>query len=103
MPDEDLEILISDLEMAESIEDIQTHILFANEWLEQEEDFKLAGQEEDHRNRLIDKLRTWLNKLKDKLDQMAGSQGATTYTISVSGGFPSPSISLEMTYETVTE
>lgn len=99
--------LIDDLDRTQSVEDVQMHVLVANELFAQEAEVEL-GQGTfdiddmrlgDEPGRVITRLETWLERLREHLKQVAKGQGAATFTITVGGSLTGPQISVQVTYE----
>lgn len=100
--DEELELLLQDLEDVETVEELQSHVLFGNEYFEKQgvDDVRLA---EGGGAKIAVKLERWLSRLRSKMNQIAARNGAETFSISMSGSMTGPSVSVRVTYEVESE
>jgi hypothetical protein len=99
--------LLDDLKQTQSVEDVQMHILVANEVFTQEADVEFGQgtfdiddmRLRDDSGRLVGRLETWLERLREHLKQVTKRQGAAAFTITVGGSLTGPQISVQVTYE----
>ena len=98
MGDDEIDLLVSQVDAAASIEELYWNVLFVNEWLDQQQGLRLADAGAEDGGRLFGKLKRWLSHFRERLDALASSQGAESYSVSISGGMTGPSISLDVTY-----
>ena len=95
MEEDTKELLIEDIEQAESIEELQSHVLLANQHLESDEDIQSAGL--TAQSAKLDLLTEWLNVLNERMEELADEHGVTSYSVSLSGSLTGPSISISVT------
>jgi hypothetical protein len=88
----------------ESIEEIQTSVLLVNERLAEirsGDEFETSGVGFDiDSNVLAEEVEGWLSDLRSRVDAIAEQNGASSYTVSVSGGLTGGSVGISVTYET---
>lgn len=100
MPDqESLDMLLEDIENAETVEELQTHVLFANRLFQQDEGVEFADIKDGGEGKM-GQLEVWISKVRTKMDRLATEHNATSYTLSISGSITGPSFSMGVTYST---
>lgn len=95
--------MLADLESTDSLEELQTHIIYANELFETEPEMELAAGNREEQSRLMQRLESWLDRVQEKVNHLAAQHGAASYSISMAGNLAGPSVSLSVTYQVESE
>lgn len=97
--DDDLTPVLEDLENAESLEELQTHVLVATEYFEARPSIDRLEMADDAEPAVVDDLERWLTRLRERTEDLASAQGAASFTISLHGDLTGPSISISVTFQ----
>lgn len=99
--DETVRILEEDIQSAETVEELQTHVLIANQHLETSSEIETAGS--DHNSQRVEALTEWMSSIRTRMEELAEGQDVTSYSVTVGGGLTGPSISISVTSSLETE
>ena len=97
-----IDILLTDLEEADSVPEIQSQVLAANKLLDERfgnDELRVAGDGEVNDSRL-NMLVRWISALEEKMGEVAQSEDIENYSVTVSGSIAGPSVSVSITCST---
>lgn len=97
--DESMQILLDELDEAETVSELQTSVLAFNKYAEEQfpkGPIEMAGDDGVSDTR-IDALLTWMEALQDRMDELADTARIDSYSITVSGSLTGPSVSVGVT------
>ncbi|MDJ1431891.1 hypothetical protein [Halostagnicola sp. A-GB9-2] len=94
-----LSILLEDLESTNSLEELQAHVMLANAHFEDQPSIELPETTAKASPQIAGDLEQWLERLRERLDDLASAQSAASYSISMSGDLTGPSVSVSVTFQ----
>lgn len=97
--DGDLTPVLEGLENADSLEELQAHVLVANEYFERRPSIALPEAVGDDEPAVVGDLERWLTRLRERAEELASAQDAASFSISLSGNLAGPSISVSVTFQ----
>ncbi|SHG81210.1 hypothetical protein [Halobaculum gomorrense] len=95
LTEEELEILEQGIQNADSIAEVQSHLLLADQLLqtEPEEEFAEIGFSGDRMTLLSE----WVDTIRDRMDELCERENVSSYSVSVGGSLTGPSVSVSVT------
>jgi len=97
--DDSMEILLERMVEAETVPELQTHVLAFNKYADEHfgsGDVEFAGEGEVSDTR-VDTLVTWIEALQDRMEEVTRHDRIESYSITVSGSLTGPSVSVGVT------
>lgn len=90
---------MEEIEEADSIPELQSHVLAANKYLEEQfddEDLRFSSDEGVIDDR-FDVLARWIDTIQERMDEIAAESNIENYSITVGGSITGPSVSVSVT------
>jgi hypothetical protein len=97
--DDSMEILLEQMAEADTVPELQTHVLAFNKYAEEHfgsAGIEFAGEGEVSDTR-VDALVTWIEALQDQMEDVTRHDRVESYSITVSGSLTGPSVSVGVT------
>lgn len=93
--DETLELLKEDIQNVETVEELQSHVLLANEHIKESDEIKTATAGSDSQR--IETIAEWMTSIRSRMEELAEEEDITSYSVTVGGSLTGPSISISVT------